>query len=38
MLLLVFGKKIDRDGHTLHARLEEELGALCGAPPPALQP
>ena len=32
------GWRYRRDGHTLHARLEEELGALCGAPPPALQP
>ena len=27
-----------RDGHALHARLEEELAALCGAPPPPLAP
>ena len=27
-----------RDGHALQARLEEELGALCGGAPPALQP
>ncbi len=26
-----------RDGHTLHARLEEELASLCGPPPPSLQ-
>ena len=30
------GWRYRRDGHTLHARLEEELGALCGPPPPAL--
>lgn len=32
------GWRYRRDGHTLHGRLEEELGSLCGAPPPALAP
>lgn len=25
-----------RDGHTLHSRLQAELGQLCGPPPPRL--
>jgi len=32
------GWRYKRDGHSLHERLQTELGALCGPPAPLLQP